>query len=87
MDESLRIIDNICEDVRQASLKQVLEKDSCTSIMDLFGVYIKFVRGGNGNLSTFWLSEGLHGHHRYFVGTHPSLQRRRLDDTPGIRTP
>ena len=24
--------------------------------MELFGVYIEFLRGGNGNLSTFWLS-------------------------------
>ena len=24
--------------------------------MELFGVYIKFLRGGNGNLSTLWLS-------------------------------
>ena len=87
MDETLRIIDNLGEDVRQASLKQVLENGSCTCIMELFGVYIKFVRGGNGNLWTFWLSEGLHGHHRDFAGTHPSIHIWRLDDTPDIRTP
>ena len=56
MDETLRIIDNLCEDVSQASLKQVLDNSSCTCIMELFGVYIEFLRGGNGNLSTFWLS-------------------------------
>ena len=56
MDETVRIIDNLCEDVSQASLKQVLDNSSCTCIMELFGVYIEFLRGGNGNLSTFWLS-------------------------------
>ena len=40
--------------------------------MELFGVYIKFLRGGNGNLSTFWLSYGLHEHDRDFAGTHPA---------------
>ncbi len=56
MDETFRIIYNLCEDITQASLNQVLENSSYTSIMELFGVYIKFLRGGNGNLSTFWLS-------------------------------
>ena len=42
--------------VSQASLKQVLDNSSCTCTMKLFGVYIEFLRGGNGNLSTFWLS-------------------------------
>ena len=59
MDEALRIIDNLCEDVTQESLKQIHENGSCTCtgcIMELFGVYIKFLRGGIGNLSTFWLS-------------------------------
>ena len=56
MDETLRIIDNLCEDVSQASLKQVLDNSSCTCIMELFGVYIEFLRGGNGNISTIWLS-------------------------------
>ena len=56
MDATLRIIDNICEDVTQASLKQVLENGSCTFIMELFGVHIKFIRGGHCNLSTFWLT-------------------------------
>ena len=56
MDDTLRIIDNLYEDLRQASLKQVLESGSCTCIMELFGVYIKFLRGGNDNLWTFWLS-------------------------------
>ena len=56
MDETLRIIDNLCEDVTQESLKQIHENCSCTCIMELFGVYIKLLRGGNGNLSTFWLS-------------------------------
>ena len=52
----MRIIDNLCEDITQYSLKQIHENGSCTCIMELFGVYIKFLRGGNGNLSTFWLS-------------------------------
>ena len=56
MDYTLRIIDNLCEDETQVSLKQVLQKGSCMCSMDLFGVYIKFARGGNGNLSTCWLS-------------------------------
>ena len=56
MDETLRIIDNLCEDVSQASLKQFINNSSCTCIMELFGVYIEFLRCGNGNLSTFWLS-------------------------------
>ncbi len=56
MDETLMIINNLCDDVTKESLKQVLENGSCTRIMELFGVYIKFLRGGNGNLSTFWLS-------------------------------
>ena len=52
----MRIIDNLCEDETQVSLKQVLQKGLCLCSMDLFGVYIKFPRGENGNLSTFWLS-------------------------------
>ena len=28
----------------------------------------------------------VHGHGRHFAGTHPSIQRGRLDATPGIRT-
>ena len=55
MDETLRLIDNLFEDVTQESLKQVLETGSCTCIMELFGVYIKFLIGGNGNLSTFYM--------------------------------
>ena len=42
--------------VSRTSLKQVLDSSSCTCTMELFGVYIEFLRGGNGNLSTFWLS-------------------------------
>ena len=56
MDDTFRIIDNFCEYITQESLNQVLENGSYTCIMELFGVYIKFLRGGNGNLSTFWLS-------------------------------
>ena len=56
IDDNLRIHDNLCEDVTQESLTQILENVSCTCIMELFGVYIKFLRGGNGNLPTFWLS-------------------------------
>ena len=44
---------------RNARTKQIHENGSCTftgCVMELFGVYIKFLRGGNGNLSTFWLS-------------------------------
>ena len=52
MDDSLRIIDNICEDVGQSSLKQVYENGSSTCIMELLGVYIKFLRCGNGNIWT-----------------------------------
>ncbi len=52
----MRIIDNLCEYMTQASMKQVLENSSCTYIMELFEVYVKFLGGGNGNLSTFWLS-------------------------------
>ena len=39
-------IDNLCEHVSAVS---------CTRIMELFGVYIKFLRCGSGNLSTFWM--------------------------------
>ena len=49
VDYTLRIIDNICEDETQVSLKQVLQNGSCMCSMKLFGVYIKFPRGGNGN--------------------------------------
>ncbi len=57
MDETFRIIDNLYENITQASQNQVLENGSYnTCIMEVFGVYIKFLRGGNGNLSTFWLS-------------------------------
>ena len=55
-DLTLRIIDNLCEDETQVSLKHVLQNGSCMCSMELFGIYIKFPRGGNGNLSTFWLS-------------------------------
>ncbi len=40
-----RIIDNLCEYVSTVSC-----------IMELFGVYIKFLRCGSGNLSTFWMT-------------------------------
>ena len=45
MDEIVRIIDNLCEDVSPVS---------CTC--RLFGVYIKFLKCGSGNLSTCWMS-------------------------------
>ena len=46
----------LCEDETQSSLKQVLRNGSCMWSIELFGVNIKFPRGGNGDLSTFWLS-------------------------------
>ena len=59
MDDTLRIIDNLCEDVSQASLKQVIDNSSCTCIMELFGVYIEFLRCGFGYLSAYvlWYKE------------------------------
>ena len=84
MDDTLRIIDNLCENVSQASLKQVPENNSCTCIMELFGVYIKFIRGGNGkSLNNLVVVQG---HDRDFARTDPSFQRGRLDATPGIHT-
>ena len=47
MDETFRITDSLCEHVSPVSF---------TCIMELFGVYIKFLRCGSGNLSTFWMS-------------------------------
>ena len=47
MDDIFRIIDTLFEDVSPVS---------CTCIMELFGVYIKFLSCGSGNLSTFWMS-------------------------------
>ena len=45
-DETFMIIDNLSEHVSPVS---------CTCIMELFGVYIKFLRCGSGNLSTLWM--------------------------------
>ena len=86
MDETLRIIDNLCEDVSQASLKQVIVNSSCTCIMELFGVYIEFLRMLMWKWQYLDILVVVHGHDRDFAGTHPSIQRGRLDATPGIRT-
>lgn len=56
VDETLKTISNLCKDVSQASLKQVLQNRSCAHIIYLFEVYLEFLRVGNGSLSTFWLS-------------------------------
>jgi len=75
MDETMKVISNLCEDVSQASLEQVIQNRLCARIMNLFEVYLDFLRVGNGNLSHFWLSyldmvEILVGFVRASIGGH-----------------
>lgn len=56
LDETLKVIDSLGENVSQATLKEVLENSSCAHIIELFEVYREFLRGGNGSLSSFWVS-------------------------------
>ena len=56
MDETMNATSNLCKDVSQASLKQVLQNKSCARIMYLYEVYLEYLRVGSGSLSTCWLS-------------------------------
>ena len=79
MDDTFRIINYLCEDVSPVS---------CTCIMELFAVYIKFLRCRSGNLLPFWMSymdlilDVVDGFDRDFAGPHPIIQRGGLDATP-----
>ena len=90
MDENLRIIDNLFEDVTQESLKQIHENGSCTYTV-IICIMELFVESTSSS-SQKWKWQSLdilvvvHGHGRDFAGSHPSIQRGRLDATPGIRT-
>lgn len=56
LDETMRTIYSLGEEVSQVALKKVLENSSCTCIMELFEVYCEFLRNGNGSLTAFWMS-------------------------------
>ena len=88
MDEHLTINDNLFEDVTQESLKQIHENGSCT-----YTVSSNCLESTSSSPQRWkWQSLDIlvvvqeHGHGRDFAVSHPSIQRGRLDATPGIRT-
>lgn len=56
LDEALKVIKNFSDDVCHTSYKKVMETESCVRIIELFQVYLRFLRDGNGSLSKFWMS-------------------------------
>ena len=56
VDATLQTIRTFSDDVCHRSCQQVLDTKSCVRVMQLFGIYLSFLRDGNGNLSTFWMS-------------------------------
>ena len=56
LEETLRSIRNLSDNVCQSSFSAVLENASCTHINKLFQTYLNFLRDGNGSLSKFWMS-------------------------------
>ena len=56
LEETLRSIRNLSDNVCQSSFSAVLENASCTHINKLFQTYLNFLRDGNGRLSKFWMS-------------------------------
>ena len=56
MDEMLMAINNLCSDVSQTNLEQILQNGSCTRILELFEEYLTILRGDSGDLSEFWMS-------------------------------
>jgi len=56
LEETLTSISNFCDNICQMSFKEVLENTSCVRTMELFQVYLNYLRDGNGDLSAFWMS-------------------------------
>lgn len=56
LDEAIRATSSLREDVSQAAFHEVLNNKSCTHILQLFGVYLSYLREENGSLSAFWMS-------------------------------
>ena len=84
MDETLRIIHNLCEDVTQDSLKQVpWERFMYMYHGTVWCLYHVPQRWKWQSLDILVV---VHGHGRDFAGSHPSIQKGKLDATPGIRT-
>ena len=86
IDDNLRIHDNLCEDVTQESLTQILENGSCTYTVSWNCLESTSSSSQRWKWQSLDILVVVHGHGRYFAGSHPSIQRGRLDATPGIRT-
>ena len=54
--ETLEAVSQLCENISPAALQKLLKNKSCSQILKLFGVYLDYLRHGNGSLSTFWMS-------------------------------
>ena len=56
LEESLTIVNGLCEDVSQATVREMMANQSCKHIFKLFEVYLDYLRKENGALSAFWMS-------------------------------
>ena len=56
LEETLRIVNGLCEDVSQAAVHEMMANQSCKHIFKLFEVYLDYLRKENGALSVFWMS-------------------------------
>ena len=74
----MRLIDNLCENVSQASLKQVIENLQFLHVYHgtVWSLHQVLQRGKWQYLDILVV---VHGHDRDFAGSHPSIQRGRLD--------
>ncbi len=86
MDEHLRIIDNLFEDVTQESLKQIHENGSCTYTVSWNCLESTSSSSQRWKCQSLDILVVVHGHDRNFAGSHPIIHTGRLDATPGIRT-
>ena len=55
LEESLRVVKSLCEDVSQAAVCEI-ENQSFQHIFKLFDIYLVYLRQENGPLSAFWMS-------------------------------
>ena len=55
LEESLRVVNSLCEDVSQAAGCEMIENQSFEPIFKLFDVYLDYLIQENGTLSAFWM--------------------------------
>jgi len=56
LDETLRSMSTLAEGVCNLAYGDVVQNPSCVRIIELFQIYLSFLRHYNGSLSTFWMS-------------------------------